>query len=85
MFWGGRPGRYELQRTQAIRIATITLASDSAITIVRFRPYKDFRAQVRTKITFGKLGTGSFGHSHTAKPLEARIPTSFEGGSMLVV
>ena len=29
-------GRYELQRTLAIRIAAITLASDSAITIARF-------------------------------------------------
>ena len=33
-------GRYELQRTLAVRIATITLASDSAITIARFRPPK---------------------------------------------
>ena len=33
-------GRYELQRTLAIRIAAITLASDSAITIARFRPSK---------------------------------------------
>ena len=31
-------GRYELQRTLAIRIAAITLASDSGITIARFRP-----------------------------------------------
>ena len=31
---------YELQRTLAIRIAAITLASDSAITIARFRPSK---------------------------------------------
>ena len=33
-------GRYELQRTLAIRIAAITLASDSAITLARFRPSK---------------------------------------------
>ena len=33
-------GRYELQRTLALRIATISLASDSAITIARFRPSK---------------------------------------------
>ena len=33
-------GRDELQRTLAIRIAAITLASDSAITIARFRPSK---------------------------------------------
>ena len=33
-------GRYELQRTLAIRIAAITLASDPAITIARFRPSK---------------------------------------------
>ena len=32
--------KYELQRTLAIRIATITLASDSAITLARFRPSK---------------------------------------------
>ena len=32
--------RYELQRTLAVRIAAITLASDSAITIARFRPSK---------------------------------------------
>ena len=32
--------RYELQRTLAIRIAAITLASDSAVTIARFRPSK---------------------------------------------
>ena len=36
----GFRGRYELQRTLAIRIAAITLASDSAITIARFRPSK---------------------------------------------
>ena len=35
-FWG----RYDRQRTLAIRIATITLASDSAIIIARFRPSK---------------------------------------------
>ena len=34
-------GRYDRQRTLAIRIAAITLASDSAITIARFRPSKD--------------------------------------------
>ena len=32
--------RHGLQRTLAIRIAAITLASDSAITIARFRPSK---------------------------------------------
>ena len=32
--------RYDRQRTLAIRIATITLASDSATTIARFRPSK---------------------------------------------
>ena len=36
MFRGG----YDCQRTIAIRIAAITLASDSAITIARFRPSK---------------------------------------------
>ena len=35
--FGGRYGRH---RTLAIRIAAITLASDSAITIARFRPSK---------------------------------------------
>ena len=34
MFWGG----YDCQRTLVIRIAAITLASDSAITVARFRP-----------------------------------------------
>ena len=33
-------GMYDRQRTLAIRIAAITLASDSAITIARFRPSK---------------------------------------------
>ena len=33
-------GRYDCQRTLAIRIAAITLANDSAITIARFRPSK---------------------------------------------
>ena len=33
-------GRYELQRTLAIRIATTTLASNSALTIARVRPSK---------------------------------------------
>ena len=33
-------GRYDRQRTLVIRIAAITLASDSAITIARFRPAK---------------------------------------------
>ena len=33
-------GRYDRQRTLAIRIAAITLASDSAITMARFRPSK---------------------------------------------
>ena len=33
-------GRYGRQRTPAIRIAAITLASDSAITLARFRPSK---------------------------------------------
>ena len=33
-------GRYDRQQTLAIRIAAITLASDSAITIARFRPSK---------------------------------------------
>ena len=33
-------GRYDRQRTLAIRIAAITVASDSAITIARFRPSK---------------------------------------------
>ena len=32
--------RYDRQRTLAIRITEITLASDAAITIVRFRPSK---------------------------------------------
>ena len=32
--------RYELQQTLTIRIAAITLASDSATTIARFRPSK---------------------------------------------
>ena len=36
MVWG----RYDRQRMLAIRIAAITLASDSAITIARFRPSK---------------------------------------------
>ena len=36
VFWG----RYEHQRSLAIRIAAITLASDSAITTARFRPSK---------------------------------------------
>ena len=34
-------GRYDRQRTLAIRIAAITLASDSARTIMRFRPSKN--------------------------------------------
>ena len=34
-------GRDDRQRTPAIRIAAITLASDSAITIARFRPSKE--------------------------------------------
>ena len=33
-------GEYDRQRTLAIRIAAITLASDSVITIARFRPSK---------------------------------------------
>ena len=33
-------GRYDCQRTLAMRIAATTLASDSAITIARFRPSK---------------------------------------------
>ena len=33
-------GRYDRQRTLVIRIAAITLASDSAITLARFRPAK---------------------------------------------
>ena len=33
-------GRYDRQRALVIRIAAITLASDSAITIARFRPSK---------------------------------------------
>ena len=33
-------GRYDRQRTLVIRIAAITLASDSAITLARFRPSK---------------------------------------------
>ena len=33
-------GRYGRQRTLVIRIAAITLASDSAITLARFRPSK---------------------------------------------
>ena len=33
-------GRYDRQRMLAIRIAAITLASDSAITLARFRPSK---------------------------------------------
>ena len=33
-------GRYDRQRTLLIRIAAITLASDSAITLARFRPSK---------------------------------------------
>ena len=37
MFLGGG---YDRQRTLAIRIAAITLASDSAIIIARFRPSK---------------------------------------------
>ena len=37
MFFGGR---YDRQRTLVIRIAAITLASDSAITIRGFRPSK---------------------------------------------
>ena len=40
-------GRYDRQRTLVIRIAAITLASDSAITIVRFRPSK--RASLMTR------------------------------------
>ena len=32
--------RYDCQRTLVIRIAAITLASDSAITLARFRPSK---------------------------------------------
>ena len=32
--------RYDRQRTLAIRIAAITLASDSAITLAQFRPSK---------------------------------------------
>ena len=36
MLWGG----YDRQRTLAIRIAAITLASDSARTTARFRPSK---------------------------------------------
>ena len=36
---------YDRQRTLAIRIAAITLASDSAITLARFRPSKIFRKQ----------------------------------------
>ena len=34
-------GRYDRQRTLAIRIAAITLASDSVITIARFHPSKN--------------------------------------------
>ena len=33
-------GRYDRQRTLVIRIAAITLASDSAITLARFHPSK---------------------------------------------
>ena len=33
-------GRYDRQRTLVIRIAAIILASDSAITLARFRPSK---------------------------------------------
>ena len=39
-FFGGGGVRYERQRTLAIRIAAITLASDSSIIIERFRPSK---------------------------------------------
>ena len=36
-------GKYECQRTLAIRIAAITFASDSAISIARFRPSKSLK------------------------------------------
>ena len=38
----GLRGRHDSQRTLVIRIAGITLASDSAITLARFRPSKVF-------------------------------------------
>ena len=42
-------GRYDRQRTLVIRIAAITLASDSAITIARFRPSKRPTPEFLTK------------------------------------
>ena len=53
-------GRYELQRTLATRIAARTLASDSAITIARFRPSKE-RGVCRhdsMKVGFGAVLVG---------------------------
>ena len=47
--WFG--GRYDRQRTLAIRIAAITLTSDSANTIARFRPSKA-RPSVTFKVSF---------------------------------
>ena len=40
-------GRYDGQRTPAIQIAAITLTSDSAIAIARFRPSKDTQRRDR--------------------------------------
>ena len=50
MFWG----RYDCQRTLAIRIAAITLASDSAITLARFRPSKMERESVTSMLRQGQ-------------------------------
>ena len=46
-------GRYERQRALVIRIAAVTLASDSAITIARFRPSK---LAVKNSLFFAILG-----------------------------
>ena len=68
-------GRYELQRTLAIRIAAITLASDSAITIARFGPSKftriatkshDLRYHNRFSELFARIGMKSQGFETTA-------------------
>ena len=50
-------GRYDRQRTLVIRIAAITLASDSAITIARFRPSK--------VLIFPRRNRNTHTHTHT--------------------
>ena len=68
-------GRYDRQRTLAIRIAAITLASDSAIAIPRFRPSKTgilekFGRQNGRKRGIEGEGAKGIGKHGLEKPIE---------------